>query len=116
MREVVLHLPESTYERLVDAAAAVHKPLEQWIVDALTTDVGVSAYAAASCDMLAAALDARGFERLAPEKSRQLSTLLHSRKERSLSSAEAAALQTLMAEANALELASLEHLAATLGR
>ena len=116
MREVILHLPDATYEQLAVEAAAVHKPLEQWIVDVLTTDAGGLAHPAESHEMLAAALDALGFERLEPEKASRLSTLLKSRKERPLSSDETAELQTLMATANALELASLQRLAATLGR
>jgi hypothetical protein len=60
-------LADAMYERLAEEAAAVHKPLEQWIVDILTTDVGASAYAAESHEIPAAALDALGFQRLAPE-------------------------------------------------
>jgi hypothetical protein len=32
---VILYLPDATYERLAEKAAAVHKPLEQWIIDVL---------------------------------------------------------------------------------
>jgi len=116
VHEVMLHLPDATYERLAGEAAAVHKPLEQWIVDILTADTGTSAHAAESHEVLAAALDALGFERLDQEKANRLSALLTSRKERPLSSDETAELQTLMAAANALELASLQRLAAALGR
>jgi hypothetical protein len=116
VREVILHLPDATYERLAETAAAVHKPLEQWIIDVLTTDTGASAHTVESHDMLAAALDALGFERLEPEKASRLSALLKSRKERTLTGAETAELQTLMDAAHALELASLQCLAAALGR
>jgi hypothetical protein len=112
----MLHLPDATYERLIEAATAVHKSLEQWIVDVLTADTGTSAHPAASHEMLTAALDTPGFERLDPEKANRLSALLTSRKERPLSSNETAELQTLMAAANALELTNLYHLAAALGR
>jgi hypothetical protein len=116
VREILLHLPDATYERLAEAAAAVHKPLEQWIIDVLTADAGASAHAGEAHDMLAAALDALGFERLDPEKASRLSALLKIRKERPLTSEETAELQTLMDAANALELASLQRLAAALGR
>jgi hypothetical protein len=85
MREVILHLPDTTYERLAGEAAAVDKPLEQWVVDILTTEVGTSAHAAEPHEMLAAALDALGFERLDLEKASRLCTLLRSRKERAVS-------------------------------
>src|SRR5712691_6880683 len=81
VREVILHLPNATYEQLAEEAAAVHKPLEQWIVDVLTTDAGGVAHTVEPHEMLAAALDALGFERLEPEKASRLSTLLTSRKE-----------------------------------
>jgi len=58
MREVILQLPDAMYERLA-ATAASH-------------------------DMLAAALDALGFECLEPEKANRLSALLKSRKERAV--------------------------------
>lgn len=116
MREVILQLPDATYERLADAAATVQKPLEQWIIEVLTRNAGKAAYPAASHEMLAAALEVLGFERLAPEKADRLSALLQRRKERSLSGDETAELQTLMTEADTLEFASLERLAATLGR
>ena len=116
MREVLLHLPDATYERLAEEAAAVHKPLEQWIIDVLTADPGASAQAAESHDMLAAALDILGFERLEPEKASRLSALLKIRKERPLTSEETSELQTLMDTANALELASLQRLAVALGQ
>ena len=52
------------YERLAETAAAVHKPLERWIIYVLSADAGGSARAAKSHQMHAAALDALGFERL----------------------------------------------------
>jgi hypothetical protein len=116
VRAVLLHLPDATYERLAKEAAAVHKPLEQWIIDVLTADARASAHAAESHDMLVATLDALGFERLEPEKASRLSVLLKSRKERSLTRDETAELRGLMAAANALKLASLQHLTAALGR
>ena len=116
MHEVILHLPDVTYERLAEVAAAVHKPLEQWIIDVLTADAGGSAHATESHDTLAAALDILGFERLEPEKASRLSALLKIRKERPLTSEETSELQTLMDTANALELASLQRLTAAFGR
>lgn len=116
MREVILQLPDAMYERLAAEAVAVHKPLEQWIIDVLTADTGEAAATVASHDMLAAAMDALGFERLEPEKASRLSALLKSRKERALSRDETAELHILMDAANALELASLQRLAAALGR
>jgi hypothetical protein len=115
VREVLLHLPDATYERLTGEAAAAHKPLEQWIVDILTADIGASAHVAESHEVLASALDALGFQCLAPEKASRLSALLKSGKGGALSNDETAELQTSMAEENALELASLQRLAAALG-
>lgn len=116
MREVILHLPDATYERLAEAASAVHKPLEQWLIDLLAAATRASAYSDESHDMLAAAMDVLGFERLDLEKASRLSALLKSRKERPPTSDEAAELQTLMDTANALELSSLQRLAVALGR
>ena len=90
--------------------------MEQWIIDILTGGPGASAHAAKSHDMLAAALDVLGFERLDPEKASRLRALLKSRQECPLTSDEAAELQTLMDTANSLELASLQRLAVALGR
>lgn len=104
------------YDQLAAKTSAVHKPLEQWIVDVLAADTGGSTHTAESHDMLTAALDALGFERLDQEKANRLSTLLKSHKERALSSDESAELQTLLAAANALELASLQRLAVALRR
>jgi hypothetical protein len=116
VHKVILHLPDATYERLAEAAAAVHKPLEQWLVDIVAATTRASAYPDESHDMLAAVLDVLGFERLEPEKASRLSVLLQSRQERPLTSDETAELQTLMDTANALELASLQRLAVALGR
>ena len=66
--------------------------------------------------LLSAALDALGFQRLAREKADRLSALLHIRKERPLSPDETAELNALMAEADTLELESLQNLAAALER
>src|SRR5262245_7344352 len=116
VREVILHLPDATYERLPEKVEAFHKPLEQWIVDVLTADTGASAHAAESQDMLAAALNVLGFEHLDPEEASLLSAPLKNRHECPLTSDEAAELQTLMDTANDLELASLQRLSIALGR
>ncbi|MGH7966344.1 MAG: hypothetical protein ACRERD_31715 [Candidatus Binatia bacterium] len=111
MKEVTLTLPDKTYERLVADAASAHKSPEQWIIDRLFT--GQSSYMAEPHILLAAAFDALGFKRLEPEKAQRLSELLYARKERLLSPHEVAELNTLMAEADALELESLQRLAVT---
>lgn len=116
MKEVILTLPDETYERLVADAASAHKSPEQWIVDRLFTEQGPQAAVAEPHTLLAAALDALGFKRLEPEKAKRLSELLNVRKERSLSSDEAVELKALMTEADALELESLQRLAAALER
>jgi hypothetical protein len=110
----MLYLPDATYERLAEKAAAFYKPLEQWIIDILAAETRASAYPDESHDMLTAVLDALGFERLEPEKASRLSALLKSRQERPLTSDEAAELQTLLDTANALELASLQRLTVAL--
>ena len=46
MREILPQLSDTTYQRLAEKAAAVHKPLEQWTIDVLTADPGASARAA----------------------------------------------------------------------
>jgi hypothetical protein len=109
-------LSDATHNQDTAEPAAVHKPLEQWIVDVLAADTGGATHIAASHDRLATALAALGFERLDPEKASRLSVLLKSHKEHPLSSDETDELQTLIATANALELASLQRLAAALGR
>jgi hypothetical protein len=116
MRQVVLHLPDTIYDRLAKEATASDKPLEQWIIDLLTADMTSVSRATESHEMLAAALDALGFQRLDPVKARRLSVLLTHRQERPLSDDETAELQTLMVEADALELVSLQRLAAALRR
>jgi hypothetical protein len=116
MKEVVLHLSNQTYERLRAEAISAHTSIEQWILDKLSTAPGPKASVAEPHVLLAAALDALGFKRLQPEKAQRLSELLAVRKVRSLSNDEAAELNTLMTEADALELASLERLATALGR
>lgn len=98
---------------MADAASA-HKSPEQWIVDRLFAEEGSHTAAHDSHVLLAAALDALGFKRLAPEKAKRLSELLHVRKERLLSDDETTELTALLAEADALELESLQRLAATL--
>jgi hypothetical protein len=114
MKEVLLTLPEKTYEQLVADAASAHKSPEQWIMDRLFTEQDTRIAAAELHTLLAAALDALGFQRLEPEKAKRLSELLQVRKERPLSSDETAELNALMAEAEVLELASLQRLAAIL--
>lgn len=114
MKEVLLTLPEKTYERLVADAVSAHKSPEQWIMDRLFTEQDVRIAAAELHILLTAALDALGFHRLEPEKAKRLSELLQVRKERPLSSDATAELNALMAEAEVLELASLQRLAATL--
>lgn len=66
--------------------------------------------------LLAAALDALGFQRLAPEKATRLRTLLEAHHARVLSPDEADELQVLMTEADALDLAGLQRLAAAVQR
>jgi hypothetical protein len=116
MKEVILPLSDTTYERLVTDAALARKTPEQWILDKLFAEQGAQAAVDDLHTLLAAALDALGFKRLEPEKAKRLSELLQVRKERSLSSDETAESNALMAEADALELESLQRLAASLGR
>jgi plasmid stability protein len=116
MKEVILHLPDQTYERLRAEAASAHTSLEQWILDKLSTATGPKASVPEAHMLLAAAMDGLGFKRLQPEKAQQLSELLAVRKVRSLSNGETTELNTLLAEAEALELASFERLATALGR
>lgn len=114
MKEVILTLPDKSYERLVADAASADKSPEQWIIDKLFAEQGAQATAAEMHTLLTAALDALGFKRLAPEKAKRLSALLQVRKERVLSGDETTELLALMTEAEALELESLQRLAATL--
>lgn len=116
MKEMVLHLPERTYERLVAEATAAHKSPEQWILDRLFPELPLAVPMEESHVLLTAALDTLGFQRLAFEKATRLSKLLQARKAHPLSPDEASELQTLMAEAEALELTSLQRLAETLRR
>jgi hypothetical protein len=114
MKEVILHLPDQIYEWLRAEAASAHTSLEQWILDKLSTDAGPKASVAEPHMLLAAALDALGFKRLQPEKAQRLSELLTVRRVRSLSNDETAEFNALMAEADALESASLKRLATAL--
>jgi hypothetical protein len=116
MKEIILHLPDKTYERIAAEAASAHKSPEQWILDRLFPEPSPSAPVAESHTLLAAALDALGFQRLEPEKAKRLSALLQVRKSRALSHDEAHELHALMSEADALEVESLQRLAAALGR
>lgn len=114
MKEVILTLPDKAYERLVANAALAKKSPEQWIFDKLFAEPASPTEPTESHTLLAAALDSLGFQRLAPEKARRLSELLALRKTQSLSNEETTELQVLLAEAEALELTSLQRLAATL--
>lgn len=116
MKEIILHLPDTTYERIAAKAAAAHKSPEQWILDRLSVEPSPLAPVAEPHTLLAAALDSLGFRRLEPEKAKRLSALLQVRKARALSHDEAHELHTLMSEADALEVESLQRLATALGR
>lgn len=116
MKEIILQLPDTTYERIIAEATAAHKSPEQWILDRLFPEPSSSAPVAEPQTLLAAALDSLGFQRLEPEKAKRLSALLQVRKSRALSHDEAHELHSLMAEADALEVESLQRLAAALGR
>jgi len=115
MKELLLHLPDHAYERLVMEAAAAQQSPEQWLLDRLLAPSPPVAMAAPHT-LLAAALDALGFQRLAPEKATRLSTLLEARHTRALSPDEADELHALMAEADTLELEGLQRLAAAVQR
>jgi hypothetical protein len=114
MKELLLTVSDPTYERLKADAAAVQKSPEQWIIDKLSLED--EPQTALSSALLTAALDALGFQRLEEIKAKRLSELLTVRKERSLSSEEINELNALMTEADALEIESLQRLAATLER
>ena len=114
MKEVILTLPDKAYERLAADAASAQKSPEQWILDKLFAEPESQAVPTESHALLTAALDTLGFQRLAPEKAKQLSELLALRKAQPLSSEETTKLHALLAEADALELESLQRLAATL--
>lgn len=114
MKEMIIRLPDETYERLVTKAASVQKSPEQWILDRLFGDPRLLATTAEPHMLLAAAFDALGFQRLEREKAERLSKLLEVRKARPLSHDETDELHALMTEADALELKGLQHLAAAL--
>ena len=116
MKEMILHLPDKTYERLVTQAAAAHISPEQWVLDHLSAEPSSSETIDESHALLTAAMDALGFQRLTPGKAKRLSTLLERHKTRSLSDDETGELQILMTEAEGLELESLQRLAAVLQR
>jgi hypothetical protein len=115
MKELLLHLPDHAYERLVMAAAAAQQSPEQWLLDRLFAQSPPAAVAEPHT-LLAAALDALGFQHLAPEQATRLSTLLEARKARALSHDEADELHALMTEADTLELEGLQRLAAAMQR
>ena len=116
MKELLLHLPDHAYERLVMEAAAAQQSPEQWLLDRLLAQAPPPAAVAEPHTLLAAALDALGFQRLAPEQAKRLSTLLETRKARALSHDEANELHASMTAADALELESLQRLAAAMQR
>jgi hypothetical protein len=116
MTEVILHLPDDTYEQLMAEAASASMSLEQWIIDEISTAAGPKAAVEEAHMLLAAALDALGLKHLQPEKARRLSELLAVRKARALSSDETVELNALIAEADALESESLQHIATILKR
>jgi hypothetical protein len=113
MKEIILHLPDNTYEQLMSEAAFAHMSLEQWIIDKISTPPSSKASVGEAHVLLAAALGALGCKRLHSKKARRLSELLAVHKTRPLSSDETAKLNALMAEADALELEGLERLATT---
>jgi hypothetical protein len=116
MKDVILHLPDTTYAQLLAAASSSRMSVEQWIIQTISTATSLNAPVEDAHELLSAALDALGFQRLQPDKARRLSELLAVRKVRSLSSDETTELNALMAAAEALELASLERLATTFKR
>jgi hypothetical protein len=115
MKELLLHLPDHAYEQLVMEAAAAEKSPEQWLLDRLFAQPPPLATVEPHT-LLAAALDALGFQRLEPEKARRLSMLLEARKARALSHDEADELRALMTEAEALEIEGLQRLTAAVQR
>ncbi len=115
MKEVILTLPDKAYELLAIDAAAAQKSPEQWILDKLSAaPESPQPEPPEPHTLLAAALDTLGFQRLAAEKAGRLSELLARRKAHPLADEETAELHALLAEADALELTSLQRLAATL--
>jgi hypothetical protein len=111
MKELLLHLPDHAYERLVMEAAAAQQSPEQWLLDRLVAPSPPGTVTVPHT-LLVAALDALGFQRLALEKATRLSILLEARHARALSPDEADELHALMTEADALELAGLQRLVA----
>jgi HNH endonuclease len=116
MKEIIFHLPDTTYERIAAEVGSAHKSPEQWILDRLFPEPNPSAAVAKPHTLLPAALDLLGFQRIEPEKAKRLSALLQTRKSRGLSDDEAHELHALMSEADALEVESLQRLAAAFGR
>lgn len=114
MKELLLTVSDPIYERLKADADAVQKSPEQWIIEKLSLEA--EPQLVLSSALLAAALDTLGFKRLEEIKAKRLSELLALRKERFLASEETNELSALMAEADALEIDSLQHLAAVLER
>jgi hypothetical protein len=114
MKEMIIHLPDETYEQLVTKAASDQKSPEQWILDRLFGDPRLLATTAEPHMLLAAAFDALGFQRLEREKAERLSELLEMRKARLLSHDETDDLHALMMEADTLELEGLQRLVAAL--
>jgi hypothetical protein len=115
MKEIILHLPDRTYEQLMAEASSAHMSVEQWIINEISTATSPGTAVEEAHILLSAALEALGFKRLQPEKARRLSELLAARKERSLSGDETAELNALMTAADTLEVQSLERLAITQG-
>jgi hypothetical protein len=69
MKQIILHLSDTTYEQIAAEAGSAHKSPEQWILDRLFAEPSPSAPMAEPHTLLAAALDALGFQRLAPGES-----------------------------------------------
>jgi len=116
MQELLIHLPDHAYERLVREAAAAQQSPEQWLLDRLLAQALPSAVVAEPHTLLAAALDALGFQRLAPAQATRLSALLEAHQARPLLPDEADDLHALMTEADTLELESLQRLATAVQR
>ena len=115
MKELLLHLPDHAYERLVMEATAAQQSPEQWLLDRLEAPSPPGTVTVPHT-LLVAALDTLGFQRFTPEKATRLRILLEARHARALSPDEADELHALMTEADALELAGLQRLAAAVQR